>query len=221
MGHIRLRGQDSVSLSLLREWNYNEDLVAGFGLMDLRIAPATADRDSDSHDPAFFAFIHKIQRMSKPTFTDPCVWLWIHSTEERAKQSTAFVRQFLSEYKTIQSVYRASKNERLDDTKTRVPPALVHLLFLFKRGDDRASRLRQNVRKEFTVPSDVPYYTDVGRYMEAKYRVYASELRMEFYFELLNLFCRAGENIVGIHSGAKFMLAAKVCHARSSMSVLQ
>ena len=208
-----MRGQDSVSLSLLREWNYNEDLVAGFGLMDLRIAPVTADRDSDSHDPAFFAFIHKIRRMSKPTFTDPYVWLWIHSTKERAKQSTAFVRQFLSEYETIQSVYRASKNECLDDAKTRAPPAVVHLLFLFKRGDDPASLLRQNVRKEFTIPSDVPYYTDVGRYMEAKYRVYASELRMEFYFELLNLFCRAGENIIGIHSGAKFMLAAKVCHA--------
>ena len=71
-------------------------------------------------------------------------------------------------------MYRASKNERLDDTKTRAPPALVHLLFLFKRGDDHASCLRQNVRKEFTVPSDVPYYIDVGRYMEAKYRVYAS-----------------------------------------------
>ena len=221
MGHIRLRGQDSVSLSLLREWNYNEDLVAGFGLMDLRIAPATADRDSDYHDPAFFAFIHKIRRMSKPAFTDPCMWFRIHSTEERVKQSTAFVRQFLSEYETIQSVYHASKNERLDDAKTRAPPTLVHLLFLFKRGDDRASCLRQNVRKKFTVPSDVPYYTDVERNMEAKYRVYASKLRMEFYFELLNLFCRAGENIIDIHSGAKFMLAAKVCLARSSISVLQ
>ena len=100
-GHIRLRGQDSISLSLLREWNYNEDLVAGFGLMDLRIAPATADWDSDSHDLVFFTFIHKIRRMSKPAFTDPCVWLWIHSSKERAKQSTAFVRNFLPEYETI------------------------------------------------------------------------------------------------------------------------
>ena len=211
--HICLRGQDFVSLSFLREWNYNGNLVAGFGLMDLRIAPATADRDNDSHDPAFFEFIHKMRRMSKPAFTDPYVWLWIHSSKERAKQSTAFVRQFLLEYETIQSVYRSSKNERLDDAKTRAPSALVHLLFLFKCGDDRASRLHQNVRKEFTVPSDVPYYTDVGRYMEAKYCVCASELRMEFYFELLNLFCKA-EEIIGIHSGAKFMLAAKVSHAR-------
>ena len=159
--------------------------------------------------------------MSKPAFTDPCVWLGIHSSKERAKQSTAFVRKFLLEYETIESVYRLLKNERLDDAKTHAPPALVHLLFLFKRGDDRASRLCQNVRKEFTVPSDVPYYTDVRRYMEAKYSIYASELRMEFHFELLNLFCSAGENIIGIHSGAKFMLVAKVCHARSLMSVLQ
>ena len=180
--------------------------------MDLRIAPATTDRDSDSHDPAFFAFIHKMQRMSKPTFTNPYVWLWIHSFEEWAKQSTTFVRQFLSKYETIQSIYRSSKNECLDDPKTHAPLALVHLLFLFKRGDDRASCLCQNVRKEFTVPSDVPYYTNVGRYMEAKYCIYACELRMEFYFELLNLFCKAGENIIGIHSGAKFMLAAKVSH---------
>ena len=46
--------------------------------------------------------------------------------------------------------------------------------------------------------------------MEVEYRVYASELRMEFYFELLNLFYRAGENIIGIHCGGKFTLVAKV-----------
>ena len=108
-------------------------------------------------------------------------------------------------------MYRSSKNERLNDAKTRAPPASVFLLFLFKRGDDRASRLRANVRKEFTVPVDIPYYSDVGRYMEVKYRIYASELRMEFYFQLLQFFCRAGETIIGIHCGGKFMLAAKVC----------
>ena len=212
-GHIRLRGQDSVSLSLLKEWNYNSNLVVGFGLMDLRIAPATVDRDNDSHDLAFFAFIYRMQRMSKPAFANPYMWLWIHSSEERAKQSTAFVRRFLPEYETIQSFYHSSKNEHLDDAKTRAPLALVHPLFLFKYGDDHASRLRQNVRKELTVPSDVPYYIDVGRYMEAKYHVYANKLRMEFYFELLNVFCRVGENIISIYSGEKFMLAAKVSHA--------
>ena len=123
------------------------------------------------------------------------------------------MKRFVPEYETIQSIYHSSKNERLNYAKTRAPPASVHLLFLFKRGDDRASCLHQNVRKEFTIPSDIPYYMDVGRYMEAKYRVYAYKLRMEFYFELLNLFCRARENIIGIYSVAKFMLAAKESHA--------
>ena len=112
----------------------------------------------------------------------------------------------------MHSMYLSLKNERLNDAKTRAPPASVFLVFLFKRGDDRGSQLHANVRKEFTVPVDVPYYSDVGRYMEVKYHIYASELRMEFYFQLLQFFCRAGETIIGIHCGGKFMLAAKVCY---------
>ena len=149
--------------------------------------------------------------MSKPSLTDPSVWLWVHNFEERAKQSADFVKRFLPEYESVYTVYRATKNEHLDDAKTRAPPTSVFFLFLFKRGDDRASHLRQNVRKEFIVPLDVPYYSDIGRYNEVKYRVYVTELRLEFYFKLLSLFCRANENVIGIHYGSKFMLAAKVC----------
>ena len=137
--------------------------------MDLRMAPANADRDANSRDPAFFSYIQRMRKMSKPSLTDPCVWLWVHNSEEGAKQSADFVKRFLPEYESVHSVYRATKNERLDDAKTRAPPASVFFLFLFKRGDDRASRLSQNVRKEFTVPLDVPYYSDVGRYNEVKY----------------------------------------------------
>ena len=67
------------------------------------------------------------------------------------------------------------------------------------------------MKAEFAVPSDVSYYSEVGRYNEVKYRVEPSELRMEFYLEIMKLFCRAGENFVGIHCGSKCLLAAKVC----------
>ena len=122
-GHIRLRAQESVSLSLLREWAYNDKKVAGFGMMDLRMAPANADRDASSHDPTFFSYIQRMRKMLKPSLTDPSVWLWMHNSEERAKQSADFVKQFLPEYESVHSVYRATKNERLNDAKTRVPPA--------------------------------------------------------------------------------------------------
>ena len=109
--------------------------------MDLRMAPANADRDASSRDPAFFSYIQRMRKMSKPSLTDPCVWLWVHNSEEGAKQSADFVKRFLLEYESVHSVYRATKNEHLDDAKTRAPPAFVFFLFLFKRGDDHASHL--------------------------------------------------------------------------------
>ena len=127
-------------------------------------------------------------------------------------QSTDFVKRFIPEYESTYFVYRASRNEGLNDAKTRAPPVAVYLLFLLKRGDERASRLRQNVKAEFAIPSDVPYYSEVGRYNEVKYRVEPGELRMEFYLEIMKLFYRAGKNFVGIHCGSKCLLAAKVCH---------
>ena len=122
------------------------------------------------------------------------------------------MKRFMPEYESTYSVYHALRNERLNDAKTCAPPAAVYLLFPLKRGDDRANRLRQNVKAEFAVPSDVPYYSEVGRYNKVKYRVEPGKLRMEFYLEIMKLFCRAGENFVGIHCGSKCLLAAKVCH---------
>ena len=122
------------------------------------------------------------------------------------------MKRFMPEYESTYFVYRSSRNERLNDAKTRALPMAVYLLFLLKRGDDCANRLRQNVKAEFAILSDVPYYSEVGRYNEVKYRVEPSELRMEFYLEIMKLFCRARENFVGIHCGSKCLLAAKVCH---------
>ena len=156
------------------------------------MAPTNSDGDDSSRDPAFFTYIQRMRRMLSPNFSEASVWLWIHESDVRARQLVDFVKRFIPEYETTYSVYRASRNERLNDTKTRAPPAAVYLLFLLKCGDDRASRLWQNVKAEFAVPSDVPYYLEVGRYNEVKYRVEPGELRMEFYLEIMKLFYRLG-----------------------------
>jgi hypothetical protein len=54
------------------------------------------------------------------------------------------------------------------------------------------------------------YYLDPSKNTEAKWRIEASELRMEFYLEILHAFAKREENVLGLYSGAKFMLAAKV-----------
>ena len=66
------------------------------------------------------------------------------------------------------------------------------------------------MKAEFDVLSNVLYYSDVGRYNEVKYRVHSNALRMEFYLELMKLFCRVGENFISIHCNWKCLLAAKV-----------
>ena len=167
-GHIRLQAQDRVSLALSRDWNYDDQPQLGLGVMDLWMAPTNSDGDDNSRDPAFFTYIQRMRRISSPNFSEASVWLWIHESDVRARQSTDFVKRFMPEYESTYSVYRASRNERLNDAKTRAPLAGVYLLFLLRCGDDHASHLRQNVKAEFAVPSDVPYYSEVGRYNEVK-----------------------------------------------------
>ena len=208
----RLRTQDGVSLALGSNWRYKSSKPLGLALIDLRNAPLREDVDGDGQTEELSWYIDRMsKKMTEPSFSDPSVWLWICSSEVAAKTAEQVVKQILPEYDTIHSIYTSSKNERLYDSKTRAPPSSVYLLFLFKLEDSRADSLRQNVRPLFNVPSDVLYYSEYGRYNEAKYRLYSSELRMEFYFELLRLFSLGGENVLGIHTGTKFMLASRVC----------
>ena len=197
-------------LALIRDWNYDDQMHFGLGVMDLWMAPTNVEGDENSRDRALFKYIQKMQRMTRPNFSKASVWLWIHDSDVQARQSTNFVKRFMQEYESIYFVYRSSRNEHLNDAKTRAPLAAVYLLFLLKRGDDRTSRLRQNVKAKFVVPSDVPYYSDEGSYNNVKYHVHSSKLRMEFYLELMKLFCRARENFIGIHCGSKYLLEAKI-----------
>ena len=57
-------------------------------------------------------------------FSEASVWLWIHESEVRALQSTDFVKRFMLEYESTYSVYRSSRNECLNDAKTRAPQQL-------------------------------------------------------------------------------------------------
>ena len=123
-GFIQLRAQDCVSLALSRDWNYNDQPQLGLAVMDLRMAPTNSDGDDSPRDPAFFSYIQRMQRMSMPNFSKASVWLWIHESEVRARQLADFVKQFMPEYESTYSVYRSSRNERLNDAKTRAPQRL-------------------------------------------------------------------------------------------------
>ena len=58
--------------------------------------------------------------------------------------------------------------------------------------------------------AEVLYYQEAKFNNEAKLRLYATELRMEFYLEILQCFAVADENVFGIFVGNKYALAAWV-----------
>jgi hypothetical protein len=83
-------------------------------------------------------------------------------------------------------------------------------MFLVKKGDREAESLKSNICGEYRAPN-IPYYVEAKKYKEMKYRLYASELRMEFYLDLLFDLCRLGDRLLGIFTGSKCLVAMKVC----------
>ena len=98
------------------------------------------------------------------------------------------------------SSYRTAKNEWLYDRKREVGE--VHLLFLIKKG----SNVNSKSVKEYYIVPNIPYYTVIGQYKEADYRINSMELRMELYLE----FCKPGDGIYDIFTGMKFLIAYRV-----------
>jgi len=85
----------------------------------------------------------------------------------------------------------------------------MHLLFLFKRGDKQADEVRKFVKKEYC-PADILYYNEWKYNNEAKLRIYAYELQMEFYLEILQCLAVSKDNVLRIFTRAKSTMAANV-----------
>ena len=70
-----------MSVALTRDWNYDDQMQFGLGVMDLQMAPTNADGDENLRDPTFFTYIQRMQRMTRPNFSEASVWLWIHDLD--------------------------------------------------------------------------------------------------------------------------------------------
>jgi hypothetical protein len=139
----------------------------------------------------------------------PAMWLWIVNSTNRLEQAAEYAKESFTNYTIRESKYIPEKNERLYDGSARKQSPDVFLLFMVKNGDTEAEGLRGKILSEYRAP-DIPYYLETGKYQELKYRLSSSELRMEFYLDLLFDFCRPGDRFLGIYSGSKCLVAAKV-----------
>ena len=99
----------------------------------------------------------------------------------------------------------------LNNVSSRGKSPHVPLVFLFKKDNDFANASKVVMRSLYDTLAQCVYYLDASRNTEAKWWFKPTELRMEFYLDILRDFTKPEENVIGIYIGAKFMLAAKVC----------
>lgn len=215
-GHIRLRSQDFVSMVYTTQSNSQPlGVRMALGILDLRNVPGARPTLKREPEPPFLPFLNSLRNLSSPKVSDPAVWIWICRDEVDACRCTRWIDANMRLYKTKRSVYKSAKQEKLYDAGVRNPP-VVYLIFLYKVGNERAEHAVENILPEYT-PIDLDYYTGSAqkqytgvKYYEAQWAIHNTELRMEFYIDMYNYFTEPGDNVFGLHTGTKAMLAAKV-----------
>ena len=131
------------------------------------------------------------------------------NSANRLAQVKEYATQTFRNYIVLKAKYIPSKNERLYNLVIRKQSPDVFLFFLLKIRDVEAEGLKAKIRSEYRIP-DISYYTESERHSELKYRFRASELRMEFYLDLLHDLCHPRDSFMGVYSRLKCLVAATV-----------
>ena len=160
-------------------------------------------------NPYFSLLLGALRSMKNPSILKPVMWLWIVNSANRLAQVVEYARESFTNYTIRESKYISARNERLYDGLAWKQSSDVFLLLLVKNGKREADGLWGKILLEYRAP-DIPYYVEAKKYQELKYRLSSSELRMEFYLDLLFNFCRPGDRFLGMYSGSKYLMAMKV-----------
>jgi len=91
----------------------------------------------------------------------------------------------MKDYEFVKSMYVLAKVKMLNNVSNRSVAFNVPLLFFFKKEDEFVSLVQGYLLDEYTTPNLCPYYKEVSKNMQAKHRMSAYELRMEFYLKIL------------------------------------
>ena len=205
---VQVRGIDIVNCSLERSTSFvYMDGVLNFSVMDCRsVLRVKASETTAAIDP----FLHYVGEKLKPAITTPNLWLFTVEDDDDKVATIKFAEIQMPEFDIMHSTYILSKAEMLNNVSTCAMVPDVPLLFLFKHGNVYADEARRRMKGIYTTPVTCVYYTDPSKNNEGKWRLRPTELRMEFYLNILQDFAVASENILAVFTGCKFMLAAKV-----------
>ncbi|KAG0596341.1 hypothetical protein M758_UG245100 [Ceratodon purpureus] len=94
-----------------------------------------------------------------------------------------------------------------DFAQSRIAMEPVKLLFLIDDNLLENEVSTPEPLSEYRTP-DHPLYKDNRKFNERRYAMYPSELRMEFYLQVLDTFCSTGVAVYQLYAGTKSLIAA-------------
>ena len=207
-GGVQVRGVDIANCSLERSTSFvYTDRELNFSVLDYRSVPRVKATETIA---AIDLFLCCVGQKLKPPITDQNLWLFIVEDDDDKVAAIKFAKTRMPEFDIMQSTYIPSKAEMLNNISTRGTTPDVPLLFLFKRQNAYADEARGRMKGVYTTLQTCVYYTDPSKNNEGKWRLRLTELRMEFYLNILQDFATASKNILAMFTGCTFMLAAKV-----------
>ena len=157
------------------------------------------------------------EKRGSPLLAEVKRWLFISGSESHRFQTMEFVNSH-GAFKSLHvdfADYHPAKFERLGDLSAGRATRKVILTFL----QDVDCREHVEIRLDF-FPPESPVYTKPHGYNELEFRIYNTELRMEFYLWLVRKFCRPGGNILSIFGGGKITCAAVVSHESARLDLI-
>ena len=193
-------------------WDESTNKSIKLAVLDFRNIPGVLHKSTAPKDsPYYEEFMETTLNLTDPSLMDPQVWLWITGDQEVDDQVRGYIRNgdIAASYASHYALYIPTvPAEGLYDLNpsSAVARAPVSLIFLIKR---KAQIKQRSIPRRFEVPV-VLKWSKAGAVNELEYRIYDTELRMEFYLGLIDLFCDAREEVYSIYVGGKFLCTAWV-----------
>ena len=182
----------------------------GLAVVDLRELPRVEDALPDEKStPYFYSVMAAFEKRATPLFAEVKRWLFISGSESHRLQTMEFVNSH-GGFKSLHvdfADYHPTKFERLGDLSAGRVTRKVILTFL----QDVDCRDHVEICLDF-IPPESPVYTKPHGYNELEFRVYNTELQMEFYLWLVRKFCRPRGALLSIFGGGKITYAIVVSH---------
>ena len=220
--HAEYRTYDikSNSFSKWKEGAWAPGYAAEIGLavVDMRELPGVEDAlPEEKLTPYFYFVMAAFEKRGSPLFAKVKRWLFISGSESHQLQTMEFVNS----HKAFKSLhvdfadYHPAKFERLGDLSAGRATRKVILTFL----QDMDCRKQVEIRPNFFLPESLVYTKPHG-YNELEFRVYNTELRMEFYLWLVRKFGCSRGAILSIFGGGKITYTTVVSHESARVDLI-